>query len=435
MADTAETEAPDLARARRRLTLFDVVCIGVNATVGSGVFALPDDVYREMGGFSPLGFAVCAVLLLPVSLCMAELAARTEETGGPYVYARRAFGEELGFVVGWFCWVATLVSWAAVTTLFVEIVGIHGVAAKVAGAGMILVLGAINYIGVKPGAALVNVVTIGKLAAILTFVGVGLFRMKTERLGGALPDLRHFGTGVYLTLFPLQGFEVAPVTAGETRNPKRNVPLGTIGALVFSALLYVVVQGVLVAAYPGLGAKTETPLHDAAVYLGPTIALIVLIGSMVSTAGFTAGSALGSPRYAEAMANHGTLPKVLSRIHPRFRTPHVAIVVTALISAALVLPFDYRMLVGVANVTVVFQYVFSCLAVPVLRRREPEDTAKWRVPGGMTLPILGALGSASLLFFVKQGEWLFSGGALLVGAALYVGVRRARGVGSGGAAR
>jgi amino acid transporter len=422
----APTDADARPRLLRRLTLFDVVCIGVNATVGSGVFALPDDVYREMGGFSPLAFAVCAILLLPVSLCMAELAARTEETGGPYVYARRAFGEEVGFLVGWFCWIATLVSWAAVTMLFVEILGVRGLPAKVAGAGMILALGAINYVGVKPGAALVNAVTIGKLAAILTFVAVGLFRMKTERLGGAAPDLRQIGTGVYLTLFPLQGFEVAPVTAGETQNPKRNVPLGTIGALLFSALLYVIVQGVLVAAYPGLDHKTDTPLQDAATYLGPTIGLIVLAGSMVSTGGFTAGSALGSPRYAEAMAQDGSLPKVLSRVHPRFRTPHVAIAVTAVLAAAIAVPFDYRTLVGVANVTVVFQYVFSCLAVPVLRRKEPADASKWRVPGGLILPLLGAVGSASLLHFVKVDEWIFSGGSLLAGAAIYLVVRRAR---------
>jgi len=417
-----------VAEVRRRLTLFDVVCIGVNATVGSGVFALPDDVYREMKGWSPLAFAVCAVLLLPVSLCMAELGARTDETGGPYVYARRAFGKEIGFFVGWYCWVATIVSWAAVTMLFVEIagkgIGLTGIPARIVGAAMILVLGGINYVGVKPGAALVNVVTVAKLLAICAFVGVGLFHMKGERLGGALPTTAQLGMGVYITLFPLQGFEVAPVTAGETKNPRRNVPLGTMGSLVFSALLYVIVQAVLVAAYPGLGTKTDTPFQEAAQYLGPAIALIVLIGSMVSTAGFTAGSALGSPRYAEAMGKEGVLPRAMARIHPRFQTPHVAIGVTALLAAALALPFDYRTLVGVANVTVVMQYAFSCLAVPVLRRREPEDATRWRVPGGIALPVIGALGSCSLLLFVKAEEWIFSGIALAIGVLVYLWARR-----------
>lgn len=414
-SNTAETQT----HARRSLTLFDVVCIGVNATVGSGVFALPDDVYREMRGFSPLGFAVCALLLLPVSLCMAELASSTDETGGPYLYARRAFGREVGFVVGWFCWVATLVSWAAVSTLFVEIIGLRGTTAKLAAAGLILFLGAVNYVGVKPGSALVNLVTVGKLAAIFAFVGVGMFQMTTTRWGGDLPTIKQFGTGVYLTLFPLQGFEVAPVTAGETKNPRRNVPLGTIGSLVFSALLYVVVQAVLVGAYPNLDNKTDTPFYDAAKYIGPTLAIVVLLGSIVSTGGFTAGSALGSPRYAEAMAEHKTLPAALSRIHPRFRTPYVAIAVTSVFAAGLALPFDYRTLVGVANVTVVIQYVFSCLAVPELRQKEPLEASKWRVPGGLVLPALGVLGSLALLAFVSLTEWLLSIIALGIGRIAY----------------
>jgi amino acid transporter len=423
VADPAGPVVTGVAQLRRRLTLFDVVCIGVNATVGSGVFALPDDVFREMGGWSPIAFAVCGILLLPVSLCMAELGARTDETGGPYLYARRAFGVEVGFLVGWYCWIATVVSWAAVTMLFVEIIGVTGAPGRALGAAMILGLATINYVGVKPGAALVNTVTVGKLLAIFTFVGVGLFRLNTARLGGPLPTAAHIGTGVYLTLFPLQGFEVAPVTAGETKNPRRNVPLGTMGSLVFSALLYVIVQGVMVAVYPDLGVKTDTPLHDAAKYLGPTIGAIVLVGSMVSTAGFTAGSALGSPRYAEAMGKEGVLPRVMAHIHPRFQTPHVSIVVTALFAAALALPFDYRMLVGVANVTVVIQYVASCLAVPVLRRKEPVDASKWRVPGGPVLPLLGAAGATYLLRFVKPEEWIFSGISLAVGAALYAWVR------------
>lgn len=431
-AASSEAAAPAVigAAERRRLTLFDVVCIGVNATVGSGVFALPDDVYREMGGWSPLAFAACALILLPVSLCMAELAARTDETGGPYVYARRAFGEEAGFVVGWFCWVATVVAWAAVTTLFVEIigksVGLGGVTTKAIGFLMVLGLGAINYVGVKPGTWVVNLVTVGKLVAIFTFVGVGLFHMKGERLGGPFPSAAHLGTGVYLTLFPLQGFEVAPVAAGETKNPRRNVPLGTVGALVFSAILYVVVQSVLVASYPALSDKTATPLQDAAKYLGPGIGAIVLFGSLVSTGGFTAGSALGSPRYAEAMSKDGVFPALLSRIHPRFGTPYMAIVATSIFAAALVLPFDYRRLVGIGNITVVAQYVASCLAVPALRRKHPADASRWRAPFGPALAIFGAAGSIALLFAVDVGEWKFAGGSLLVGLCVYGWVRRTR---------
>src|SRR5262245_66427619 len=95
---------------RRRLNLFDVLCIGVNATVGSGVFALPDDMQRAMGGWSPFAYVLCSFLLLPVALCFAELAGSQDETGAAYVYARRAFGSKTGFFVGWYCWASTVLS-------------------------------------------------------------------------------------------------------------------------------------------------------------------------------------------------------------------------------------------------------------------------------------------------------------------------------------
>src|SRR6185369_14722029 len=116
---------PESSALRRRLGLFDVLCIGVNATVGSGVFALPDDMHRAMGGWSPFAYVLCAVLLLPVALCFAELSGRFDETGGAYVYAHHAFGPKAGFAIGWYCWANTFVSWAANTTFFVELLGVR----------------------------------------------------------------------------------------------------------------------------------------------------------------------------------------------------------------------------------------------------------------------------------------------------------------------
>lgn len=404
---------------RRRLGLFDVLCIGVNATVGSGVFALPDDMQRAMGGWSPLAYLLCTILLLPIALSFAELSGLFDESGGAYVYARAAFGDRAGFVVGWFCWTATFVSWAANTTLLVDLLGLHAQPwNKLAAAAVILALGAINYIGVKPGAWVVNAVVIGKLGAIFCFIVAAALALDPSRLGGPLPrGVAGVGTGVYLALFPLQGFEVAPVVAGETSNPKRNVPLGTMGSLLLSALLFIVVQAALVSTYPGLGRESQTPLADAARHIGPRVGLIVLIGSFVSIGGFTAGSALGSPRYAESIASHGLLPRALARIHPRWSTPHVAIAATTIISAALALFFDYRRLVGMANVTVVIQYFAACVAVPILRRRVTARRA-WTIPGGPIVPVLGAIGSLGLFAAADREEWLFAAAALAVGAAV-----------------
>ena len=418
-----------------------MLCIGVNATVGSGVFALPGAMDRAMGGWSPFAYLLCAVLLLPVALSFAELSGRFDESGGAYVYARRAFGDRVGFIIGWYCWANTFVSWAANTTLFVDLIGdrfpgyhaaTHG---KLLAVTVILALGAINYYGVKPGAWVVNLVVIGKLGAIFCFLAAAVFALDPARLGGPLPvGAAGVGQGIYLALFPLQGFEVTPVAAGETENPRRNVPLGTLGALLFSTLLFVLVQAALVASYPGLAQRSDHPLADAALHLGPRIGLVVLIGSFVSIGGFTAGSALGSPRYAEAIASHGLLPRRLASIHPRWATPHVAIGVTTLFTAVLALFFDYRQLVGMSNVTVVIQYLFTCLAVPVLRKKLSPVQARedgkdpWRIPGGSTIPLLGAAGSLVLFAAADRTEWLFAAATLVVGlvvAALTARAERA----------
>jgi amino acid transporter len=399
-ADRAAPAAPPVAPPveldaavvpRRTLTLFDVLCIGVNATVGSGVFALPDDMVRAMGGWSPLAYLICSLLLLPIALCFAELASRHDETGGAYVYARRAFGDKVGFFVGWYCWAATFVAWAGNSAVFIEILGVRTAPLnKILAVLSILALGAVNYVGVKPGAWLVNIVTVGKLAAILCFLAVAILALDPSRLGGPLPlGLAGVGQGIYLALFPLQGFEVAPVTAGETANPRRNVPLGTLGTLLSSALLFVLVQAALVCSYPALAAESDQPLIEAARFLSRGLGALVLFGSLVSIGGFNAGSALGAPRYAQAIAAHRLLPAPLARIHPRWGTPHLAIVTTTLWSAILVLFFDYRGLVEITNVAVLVQYLFPCLAVPVLRRMQKKASAEkagWRIPGGPVVP-------------------------------------------------
>ena len=413
---------------RRRLNLFDVLCIGVNATVGSGVFALPDDMHRAMGGWSPFAYVLCSLLLLPIALCFAELAGRHEDTGAAYVYARRAFGSQVGFFVGWYCWAATLVSWAANTTLFIEILGVKSYPLnKIICVLSILALGIINYIGVKPGAWLVNTVTIGKLGAIFCFLGVALFAIDPHRLGGALPlGLTGVGQGVSLALFPLQGFEVAPVAAGETKDPRRNVPIGTIGTILFSALLFIVVQTALVGSYSGLAGESQQPLVDAARRLSPFLGTVVLVGSLISIGGFNAGSALGAPRYAQAIAEHRLLPAPLAKIHPRWGTPYLAIVTTTLLAAGLAFFFDYRKLVGMTNITVLVQYLVSCLAVPVLRYRERGDVEGkkgWRMPGGPVIPVIGVLGSLLLFKLVVFGgasreELYFAAGSLVLGVVV-----------------
>jgi amino acid transporter len=414
--------------------MLHTLCIGVNATVGSGVFALPDDMQRAMGGYSPLAYLLCALLLLPVTLCFVELSSRIDETGGSYLYALRAFGPRVGFVTGWFCLIANLVSWAANATLFVELLGFHGPVGRAIAALLVVFLGAVNYYGIKPGAWLIVLMTAGKLAAIACFLGVAAGALDLSRLGGRLPQgFWGVGSGVYLALFPLQGFETTPIAAGETANSRQTVPLATLGTLLFSTLLFMIVQAALVCSYPALATPSGHPLVDAARSLGVRLGAIVLAGSILATGGFSAGCALGSPRYAEAMGQHEMLPAWLAERHPRRDTPHRAILVITGITAVLALFFDYRRLVGMSNITVVTQYVMTCLAVPYIRRQasqgqgqgKDEGQAKaWVIPGGALIPVVGALGSLVLLSGADRTEALFAAVTLLAGVGVMLWRRR-----------
>jgi amino acid transporter len=411
---------------RRSLGLFDVVCLGLNAIVGSGVFALPDDLFRAIGPWSPLAFVLCAIGLLPIALCYAEAASRVDRTGGPFIYASEAFGGRTGYVVGWMCFSNSLFSFAAVGSAAAAYIGrfMPALAApellKPIAIGIIAIFAILNYFGARPGALAVDAFTIAKFSVLIVMVGALVPRMHlaaADQLAAAPgPTLAGFSAATFMAVFAAQGFEVVPVPAGETRAARRNVPLAVIGSLIVSSLLYVCVQSTLAFAYKGLGKVTDTPLADAALSVSPTLGALVTFGAIVSTLGFVSGSALGTPRYLYAAAEEGHLPRAWALLHERFRSPHRATVITAVAAMALTIPFDYRSLIGMSNVAASVQYFATCAAVYVLRKRDASAT---RLPWLKRLiPIIGCGVSVWIVTQAESQELLWAGAALSVGLLL-----------------
>jgi len=412
---------------RRSLSRFDVTCLGLNAIVGSGIFLLPDDLYREMGALSPLAFVLGAIGVLPVGLCYAEAASYGEETGGPYLYARDAFGPRTGFLVGWMCFVNALFSFAAVAAAAAAYAvplmpWLAPVGTRTIAAAVIALFAALNYVGAKPGALAVDAFTVAKFAVLLVLACALLPRASAANFHAGLPrGWSGVGAAAFMALFAAQGFEVAPVPAGETRAPQRDLPIAIVSSLLAASLLYVLVQTVLVGSGANLTQPSDTPLVDAARAVAPALALLVVAGGLVSTIGFVSGSALGTPRYLFAAAADRHLPASLAAVHPRFATPHVAIAATALLAMALVAAFDYRALIGMSNVAVAVQYLATCLAVPFLRRRGVPGR---RVPGGWTLPLFGAAVSAWVFTEASREELVWAAIALAIGLASSAAHRR-----------
>jgi amino acid transporter len=371
---------------KRPLNLFDVTCMGVNAIVGSSIFLFPGKLFGMLGPASVLAFGVTGVLLMLVALCFAEAGGRFTGHGGPYIYARAAFGPQVGFAIGWLCWLTELLSWAAVANGIASYLGHFGpffdtpLAVKGIAAVTIVTMGAINVYGVKQGAWLSNALTIAKLVPLTLLIVAGLPQISAANYAPFAPHgLQPIGAACFLTYFAYSGFEVVPVPAGECENPQRAVPL---------AILYSL--GVAASLNANLADSTR-PLADAAVRaLGPAGASIIVAGSLISTVGYNAGCALGGPRYLIALADEGDFPSCSTRS---------AVILTSGLTLLAALALDFSKLVDTANVVICTQYLATCASVLALRRKM-GPAGGFRIPGGPLIPVAGI---AATLWLGAQG--------------------------------
>ena len=413
------------------MTLLDCVGLGINGIIGTGIFLLPARVFAAAGGLSWAAWLAIGSVCLLVGLCFCEAAGRADKNGGPYLYARDAFGRWVGVGVGWMALAANVFAYGAVARGFgrnlsflIPPLNREGPQISLA----ILVIGGLavlNYRGIKPGALVSDFFSGAKLLPILFFVAVGLFFIDPARLTLAAPagttGAEALKVGGFAALFACTGFEYVPVAAGETDNPRRNVPLALFFALFFSVLLYVLVQIVFMGTHPH-PALADKPLAEAAAaFAGPWAGRFVALGAIVSSFGYLSAVALVTPRYLSALAENGELPKVLARRHPRFGTPSVAIVLTSLVCMGMARFFDFDRGADLNNTAVFAQYVPTCLAVLVLRRlRGPSG---FTLPGGPLIPLLATFGCLLFLNGIRAGDAVFSLGTLAVGLLLHAAFR------------
>lgn len=426
--------APPPPKSTKQLNLFDVLCLGTNAIVGSGIYVFPGTLATLLGPASPLAFGLCGLLCCIIGQCFVEAAGMFKRSGGPYIYTLEAFGPFPGFLVGWTCWAAAVLSWAAVASAISPYLNhllpspLGPSTALVVAVGITLALGAINYAGVKPGAYTLDLLTIIKLLPLLVLLALGLAATRMARLTPLAPHgLSALPRAAYLAMFAFQGFEVVPVPAGETRSPRRTAPLALIGSLLFSTLLYMGLQLAAVGSTPGLAGAEEPLALMGKTLLGDAGAKLVAAAAVVSMVGFCAGVALAGPRYLEALAQDRHLPEGLARRHPRFETPSRCVLLTTLVSAALVLLLDFSRLVDLAVLTVGAQYLATSLAVPALRRKRPDLGRAFRLPLGPVIPMLSV---AVTVWFGAQtslGEVMWFGALVGVGVLAWgAGKMRAR---------
>jgi basic amino acid/polyamine antiporter, APA family len=416
----------------RTVGFWGLVAMCINAVVGSGVFLLPHESYTLLGPFSlwaPLLFAIPVFILV---LNFAEAASHFDEPGGAYLYARSAFGDFVGFETGWMNWIARLTSLASLSNGFVLALALLQPSlelgwrrtAVITAATLILAL--IHLLGVRYGAASIYVFTLGKLLPLIGFIIVALVVWKTNPIPGSFV-LPGAGTkwidAALFMLFAYAGFENLGVPAGEFKNPRRDLPLALLTGILAIAAIYALVQLGAMSALPDLS-HSKTPIASAAQELvGPVGAFIVTIGALLSMAGTNSGTMLEGSRMLYALSL-GRRMGPLSYVHPRFRTPTVAIAIHTVVALALALGGSFRQLALISAMARLTTYLVTCLAVPRLRKMSAGRSEKGFSTPGYIVPALGVLVSMVFVVNLDAKKLLVAAIALTVGALLYAVSRK-----------
>jgi APA family basic amino acid/polyamine antiporter len=414
---------------RRAVTRWEIVGLSLNDVIGSGVYLLPAAAAALLGPASLWAVLLAGFAVLLLVLCFAEAGSHFDEPGSAYVYTREAFGQFVGFEVGWMTWLARIASVASLSNGFAQALTFLWPSAG-AGVARVFVITLplvffvwINVRGVKHGARLAVGLTVAKVLPLLFFVAVGIWAVDWSLVFPVpAPSTAGLGEAAVLLLFAYAGFENTAAAAGEFKNPRRDVPFALLTMIVVVTLIYTLVQLVALGTLPDLAAREDgAPLADAAMLLvGAWAGLVMTVGAAISIEGNVGNTMLGGPRYLFALAQDGFGPRALAKVHPRYQTPAVAIVTQGVLAGALALSGSFVQLAMLSIVARLATYIGTAASVPVLRKKLGRSDDAFVVPGGPTIPILALL--LCLAFLASATVYNLIAGAigLSVGGLIYV---------------
>jgi APA family basic amino acid/polyamine antiporter len=410
---------------KQRLGLFDATAINVGAIIGGGIFVVTGIVAGLAGSALVLSMVLAAVASLFTALSYAELTAWLPEEGSVYEYGYRLISPAVGFLGGWMWMLSNIFSGAAVAlgfgyylTALVPVLNPNIVAAVVC-----VAFTALNYLGIQHSAKLNNVLVVLKLLILGFFVAFGLLYVKVGNFQPFTPLSSGVLYGAFYIFFAYGGFARVAVVAEEIKDAKRVVPKAIVLSLIISTIFYIAVGSVAV----GLVGATSLSGsgHPLALAMGATgsgvAILLVSLGGIISTASVLLTSILGVSRLGFAMSRRGDLPRVLSRLHPRFGTPSAAVVASGALMTALALFIDLSNVIAISTFAMLLYYGVGNVAamrLPAENRRYPAY-----------IPMLGTVSCLVFLvfaLFLSPQAWVAGLVGLGVGAAYFIALKRCK---------
>lgn len=466
-----EGEEPE-HQLKRALGSFDVVMLGIGAIIGAGIFATigtaaAGDAMRPGAGPAlMLSFVLTAVACGFAALCYAEFASMVPISGSAYTYSYGTLGELVAWIIGWDLIieyavgnVAVAISWANYFKTFVSGFGIiipdwmsidYRTAAKIPGLlehaphffgvpivfnlpafSIVALITVVLVLGIKESARSTTVMVIIKLLVLGLFIVVGFFHVNPAHWVPFAPNgWAGVQAGAAVVFFAYIGFDAVSTVAEEVRNPKRDMPIGIIGSLIVSTIIYILVAAVFTGIIPyqalvkTLATSQSEPLTLAMQYanIGKHADLIIgliAFGSVVAHTAVLLVFQLGQPRIFFSMARDGLLPKSFAKVHPKFKTPYVTTILTGLAVGITAMFTTIDEMVDLTNIGTLFAFILVCAGIIILRKKEPDRPRAFKTPWVPFIPILGIISCLYLILGLPWITYIRFAIWLLVGMVVY----------------
>ncbi|RYH72343.1 amino acid permease [Flavobacteriaceae bacterium 144Ye] len=370
----------------------------MNIMIGAGIFALPAVIAGIMGSASIFSYIFCGILIALIVLCFAEAGSKVNNTGGPYTYIETAFGDYAGFLAGIFASGSNILASAAVANALLNIIATFNPLFELTSYRVLsllivyVLLVTINVRGIKQGIGLVKINTLLKVIPLIVLVVLGFKNISVSNLHiETLPTLGQLGESSLILFFAFLGCETGLIVGGEIKNPKRTIPRSIFLSIGSVVVLYILIQTVSQGVLgTDLVNHKATPLAETAkISMGTFGYVLLTIGAAVSMFGMVSGDLLNSPRVMYALARDKVIPiKPLAKIHPKFATPYIAIIVHGFLVFLFASTGSFEQLVIIATSSILLLYLGVALSVIKLRKSQKSEAGEFKIPGGLTVPIL-----------------------------------------------
>lgn len=418
----------------KKLGFWSIVLLGINGIIGSGIFLLPNKAMAIIGPASLLVMLFDMLLVLAITFCFAEASGLFKENGGAYIYAKEAFGDFIGYEVGFLSWATRIIAFSTMSVGFATALGglipsLNTVMMKnIIISVIFIVLAVINLLGIKLYEVIQNLATIAKILPFILFIGMGIFYIEPVNFTPLVPNGVYtpgsFGAAAVMLFFAFTGFESLAVAAAEMENPQKNLPKATLITIFTVSAIYILLLACAIGIMGYELADTTAPVQAAFTRIaGAFGTTIVAAGTLISIGALCIASSFITPHSGLALAEQHMLPAFMAKRN-RFGAPYWCIIVSTIVAMLIGYTGGFAFLASISVVSRFSQYIPTCLSIMVFRKKMPNAPRVFKIPFGPVIPVIALLVSFWLLAQAKPQQLLIGFGAAIVALPFYFLVHR-----------